>query len=107
MFNKLTVIVLAAAAMVLMPSMVDAYGAAHVGYTHVGPNGVQHYGATEVRTPYGAAGGAHYSAYGAQGGAYHADTYRAGYGAAYGGSSGYHYSGTTAAGGSYNYAYVR
>ena len=31
-------------AALLSPAPVEAYGAAHVGYTHVGPNGVQHYG---------------------------------------------------------------
>ncbi len=48
-------IVLATFAVALMPlltaSEVHAYGAAHVGYTHVGPNGVQHYGATERTVP--------------------------------------------------------
>jgi hypothetical protein len=89
---------LAALALLLATTAkVQAWGAAHVGFTHVGPNGVQHYGATEVRGPYGSYGGAHYGAYGG------GESYHAGYGA----SSGYHpytptYSGGYAAGG-YHY----
>src|SRR5947199_9066001 len=85
----------AALAALLMPSKVDAYGAAHVGYTHVGPSGVQHYGATEAYGRGGAYGGEHASAYGASGGAYHA-----GYGGAGRGyHSGYHYPGGAGPGG--------
>jgi len=53
-----------------------AWGAAHAGYTHVGPAGVYHAGATGVRTPYGAYGGARVGAVG-----YGGATYHAGYGA--------------------------
>jgi hypothetical protein len=83
-----------------------AWGCAHVGYTHVGPTGVQHYGATEARGPYGSYSGAHGGAYGYGGSSYHA-----GYGTAsgYGGyaAGGYHsysgaYGGGYAAGG-YHY----
>jgi len=102
MLNKIIVLLaVAAVAVLLMPSPVDAYGACHVGYTHVGPNGVQHYGATAAHGPGGSYGGAHESAYGGSGGAYHA-----GYGGASGGSAGgyhydYHYSGEA------HYGYVR
>jgi hypothetical protein len=80
MVNKIKlVLVLAALAALLTPSLASAYGAAHVGYTHVGPNGVYHEGAT-------VGGGA-----GGYGGSYHA-----GYAGGYGGTthvgyeSGYH-----------------
>ena len=101
MFKKIMPLAIAiAAAALLTPSDVNAYGAAHVGYTHVGPNGVQHYGATEVRGPGGTYGSAHYGAT-SSGGAHY------GYGGA---SGGYHYdtrySGGAAAGG-YHYGYVR
>jgi hypothetical protein len=69
----------------------QAWGAAHVGYTHVGPNGVYHAGRTAA---YGG-GGARYggSAGGVRyGGAYGGAAYG---GARYGGASygGYHYGG--------------
>ena len=42
MLNKLIPLVVTAVLVVLvLPSEVDAYGAAHVGYTHVSPNGAQ------------------------------------------------------------------
>jgi hypothetical protein len=94
----------------LMPSEVNAYGAAHVGYTHVGPNGVYHTGRTAAYGPGGAYAGGHTSAYG-YGGAYHAGyggAEHAGYGgAAYGG---YHYSAGYSGGAAYRgayYGYVR
>ena len=53
--------VAAALAALLTPSEAGAYGAAHVGYTHVGPNGVYHAGATAAGGYGGAAaGGYHY-----------------------------------------------
>lgn len=108
MSNKMILIALVLGAALLLPANVDGYGAAHVGYTHVGPSGVQHYGATEVRGPNGTYGTAHASEYGAYGGAYHGETYHAGYGGAAVGTTGYHYTtGGAVAGGSYNYAYVR
>jgi hypothetical protein len=93
----------AALATFLTPAKVDAYGAAHVGYTHVGPNGVYHEGAT-VAGGYGGEyrGGA---AYGGEyrGGAAYGGEYRGG--AAYGD---YHYTtgyqgGVAVSGGSYGY----
>ena len=42
-------------AALLAPAPVDAYGAYHVGYTHVGPTGVHHYGATALHTATAAA----------------------------------------------------
>jgi hypothetical protein len=103
MLNKIILPAVAAALMVLMmPSQVDGYGAAHVGYTHVGPNGVYHTGATAAAGPRGVAATGHTTAYGAGGAAYHS-----GYGAAAGG---YHYtpsySGGAAVGG-VHYGYVR
>jgi hypothetical protein len=103
MMNKMIAIAMSITALLMIPSTVDAYGAAHVGYTHVGPNGVQHYGATETRTPYGTSYHSSASGSSAYGGAYHGETYHAGYGGAAVGTSGYHY--TT--GGAYGYAYVR
>jgi len=76
-------------AALLTPCKVNAYGAAHCGYTHVGPNGVYHTGQTAVRTPYGSYAGGHTSAYGSGGGAYHSG-YAAG-GSSYGGGSSVHY----------------
>ena len=62
---------LALAALLLSrTSKAQAWGACHVGYTHVGYGGVQHYGHTAAVGPYGAYSGSHYSSYGA-GGAYH------------------------------------
>ena len=43
----------AALAALLMPSRAAAWGAAHVGYTHVGPNGVYHTGRTVAAGPSG------------------------------------------------------
>lgn len=97
----------AVAAALLTPAEVDAYGAAHVGYTHVGPNGVYHTGETVARGPNGYAATGRTTAVGAGGGAYHA-----GYGgAAAGGAAagGYHYDTRygAAGGAGYHYAYVR
>jgi hypothetical protein len=101
--NTIILPALAAALMVLtMPSQVDAYGAAHVGYTHVGPNGVYHAGETAAAGPRGVAAAGHTTAVGAGGAEYHA-----GYGAAAGG---YRYTPTYAGGsavGGAHYAYVR
>jgi hypothetical protein len=94
-----------------------AWGGFHVGYTHVGYGGVQHWGRTAVEGPYGAYSGGHYGAYGRYGGSYRAGYgggYRSGYGEGYGGYhsysaygatggygyGGYHYGG--AYGGGYN-----
>jgi len=96
-----------AALMVLaLPSQVDAYGAVHRGYTHVGPAGVYHTSRTAVAGPRGVAVGGHTTAVGAGGG-----VYRGGYGGAagYGGAGGYHYGYGTAGygfggiGGGYHY----
>ena len=90
---------LAAALLVLgTSSEAHAWGAYHVGYTHVGYGGVQHYGRTVGVGPYGAySGGSVYrGGYGGYG--------RYGYGTAYGGYRAYSpsYSGGYAAGG-YHY----
>jgi hypothetical protein len=111
MLNKLILTAaVIAAALLLTPSKVDAYGACHVGYTHVGPNGVYHEGATAA----GGYGGAYHAGYG--GAYYHtgssstatmySNAYRGYGGTAYGGArytTGY---GGAAAGGAY-YGYVR
>jgi hypothetical protein len=105
----LTVFV-AAVAILLVPGKVSAYGGAHVGYTHVGPNGCYHVGATEAHGGYG--GGAAYAggggssaragayAYGMRGGQGFGPT-----GTGFGGAGGYSYaagySGGAAAGGAH------
>jgi hypothetical protein len=71
----------------------------HVGYTHVGPGGVEHWGRTAVAGPYGSYSGGHYGAYGRYGGSYHAgygSVDRYGGGAAYGGYHSYSAYGSTA-----------
>ena len=90
MFRKFLFLTLAAAAVALVTSsQAQAWGGFHVGYTHVGYGGVQHYGRTVGVGPYGAYSGAHYGSYG-YGGAYHAGY---GYGERYGGYGAYHYGG--------------
>jgi hypothetical protein len=104
MLHKILFLAAAATLLALLTTAkVQAYGAAHVGYTHVGPNGVQHYGATAAAGPGGAYAGSHTSAYGASGGAYGAHYG----GAAYGGAA--HYGGYSGAayGGAYHAGYVR
>ena len=102
MLNKIvTLASVAALAALLMPSRVDAWGAAHVGYTHVGPAGVYHTGRTVAVGPGGVYAGGRTSAVGAYGGAY-----RGGYGAA----AGYHYSAVPSGGASFGaarYGYIR
>jgi hypothetical protein len=112
MLNKImTLTTVAALTVLLVPSKIDAWGAAHVGVTRVGPGGVYHAGRTVVSGPGGVYAGGRTSAYGAYGG-----SYRAGYGGAvrYGGavgvSGGYRYSAGYAGGASYSaarYGYVR
>src|SRR5436305_2106155 len=111
MVQKRIVAALAAALAVLgLPSVVSAYGAAHFGYTHVGPNGVYHTGETVARGPYGTYAGGRTGAYGYGGGAYHSDyRYGAGYGGAYG-RAGYRYAPSYYGGrygGGYRYGYIR
>ena len=86
-------------AALLTPTDANAWGARHVGYTHVGPNGVYHYGANARVGPYGAYGGVHegYHSYG--GASYHAG-YGAERGVGYGGA--YHYN-TGYTGSAYHY----
>jgi hypothetical protein len=93
--EKILYIALVAAAAFLMTSAkAQAWGAAHVGYTHVGPSGVQHYGRTVAAGPNGAYSGGHYGSYGASG-SYHAayghsETYgHSSYGAYHYGASSY------------------
>jgi hypothetical protein len=114
MLNKIvTLAAVAALAALLTPSQVGAWGAAHVGYTHVGPGGVYHTGRTVAAGPGGVYAGGRTGAVGAYGGAYHAGyaggvgyggAYRGGYvgGVGYGGYGGY-YGGAYRAG----YGYIR
>ena len=70
MLNKIISLTsLAVLAILLLPSEVDAWGAAHVGVTRVGPNGVYHAGRTAVAGPAGVRVGGHASAVGYGGGA--------------------------------------
>jgi hypothetical protein len=112
MMKKISLVVIAAGLLVLvLPAVASAYGAAHVGYTHVGPNGVYHTGETAVRGPGGTYATGHTGAYGAGGATYHSG-YSAGAtsGGAYGAAGGYRY--TPSYGGAYgaagaHYGYVR
>jgi hypothetical protein len=110
-----------AVAVFLLPATVHAYGAAHVGYTHVGPNGVYHTGETVAHGPGGTYAHGSTGAYGAGGNAYHSESSAGAYhgpagGGAYGehSSTEYHYSpsysGSTYGGAAYHsssYGYVR
>ena len=74
-------------ALALSASKVQAWGGYHVGYTHVGPAGVEHWGHTAGYGPYGGFSTGHAGAYGY--GGYHAGY---GYGDRYGAYGGaYHY----------------
>ena len=79
MRNTFAIVIAAALVVLAMPTKVDAYGAAHYGYTHVGPSGVYHTGGSVAYGPRGVAETGHTSAYGYGGASYHA-----GYGAAAG-----------------------
>jgi hypothetical protein len=95
----LILVALAALGVALTPATLEAYGAAHFGYTHVGPSGAYHVGGTA----FGGYGGAYHYGYG---GAYHY-----GYGGAYhyGYGGAYHYGGTYAYAPRYygGYGYIR
>src|SRR5262249_12798046 len=85
MLNKIiTLGAVAVLAALLMPSKADAWGAAHVGYPHVGPGGVYHAGRTVAAGPGGVYAGGRAGGVGYGGGAY-----RAGYGGAVGYGGGY------------------
>src|SRR5947209_6964622 len=98
-------------AILAIPSLAGAWGAAHVGYTHAGPNGVYHVGRTAAVGPGGAYSTGHATGYGAYGGTYHAGyaggTTAGGYHAGY--ADTYHYPPAYSGGSAYraNYAYVR
>src|SRR5688500_10304881 len=90
--------IVAALTALLTPSEAAAYGAAHYGYTHVGPNGAYH---TSGTAAYGAGGvyaGGRSEAVGYGGGAYRGGGgAAAGYGlekGVYGQGAGYGYGGT-------------
>jgi hypothetical protein len=104
----------AALATSILPSSAHGYGAAHVGYTHVGPNGVYHTGETAARGPEGGVyGTSHTTAYGAGGSAYHSSTTAAAaphYAPVAQPAPGYHYAPSysgAAYGHSTSYGYVR
>jgi hypothetical protein len=100
MLRKALIVTIVVGLMALLtPTNAQAWGAAHFGYTHVGPGGVYHYGRTAAVGPYGAYSGAHVGGYG-YGGAYHTA-------AAVGVNSavGYHYSAASGYGG-YGYGTV-
>jgi hypothetical protein len=91
MLRSLLTLTLAIAALQILAPVANAWGAYHRGYTHVGPYGVQHYGYTAARGPYGGGASMHYGA--------------TGYGGAhYGYGGGYHYGGYGAYGGYHGYA---
>ncbi len=91
MLRNILCLALAATAMTLITSTkAQAWGAYHVGYTHVGPNGVQHYGRTEAYGANGAYSGSRYGSSGGYGGYRGGSSYGARYGGSYGGA--YHYS---------------
>lgn len=101
----LALLTLVALTAMLTPTEAGAYGAAHVGYTHVGPNGVYHTGATAVSGPGGVYAGGHTTAAGYGGAS--ASTYRGGYATPAGGAA---YSAGRVYAPSYGragYAYVR
>lgn len=91
MMNKImTLTIVGALGVLLVPTKVDAWGAAHVGVTRVGPGGVYHAGRTVAAGPGGVYAG------GRVGGVGYGGAYRAGYGGAvgYGGAyGGYRYGG--------------
>lgn len=96
--------VFVAAAALLMPRLVYGYGAAHVGYTHVGPSGVYHTGETAYRGPGGAYAGGRTEAYGRGGAEYHSASGGAVYhGSSGGAAGGYHYSSSYYGGAHYGY----
>jgi hypothetical protein len=72
--NGFTVVLAATLLPLLVASRAQAWGAAHVGYTHVGPAGVYHVGRTAGVGPYGGFYGGRWG-YGGYGG-----FYRGGYG---------------------------
>jgi hypothetical protein len=95
----ITVVAVAVLAALLMPSKVDAWGAARVSATRVGPyGGVHHASRTVVAGPGGVYAGGRSVGVGAGGG-----VYRAGYAGGVGYRGGYGYGGYAAGG----YGYIR
>jgi hypothetical protein len=103
----MTLTFVAALVVLLLPSMVDAWGAAHVGVTRAGPNGVYHAGRTVAAGPGGVYAGGRAGAVGYGGGAV---GYRAGGAVGYGGAAGYragYVGGAGYGGGAARYGYIR
>jgi len=101
MMRRFVIAALAATvAALLTASEARAWGGFHVGYTHFGAGGVEHYGRTVGVGPYGAFSTGHAGYYGA-GGAYRTGY---GYGERYGvGSGSYHYGTADYGYGGYHY----
>jgi len=82
MYKVLFLALAAALAGLVIAPRAQAWGAYHVGYTHVGPSGAYHYGSTGYSsgTRVGGYGGAYaaggFRAGGVYGGAYRAGVYR-------------------------------
>src|SRR5262245_12410298 len=108
MLNKiLTLTIVVALTALSLPAKVDAWGAAHVGATRVGPGGVYHAGRTVAAGPRGVYSSGHAVGVGRYGGVY-GGGYRGGvgYGGAYGGA--YRYGGYYGGGYGYRgYGYIR
>jgi hypothetical protein len=107
MLQKITLAAIAGTLLMLaLPSKLDAYGAARVGYVRAGPGGVSYGSRTVVSGPGGVYAGGRAGAVGYGGGAY-----RAGYagGVGVGGAAGYRYGGVGGAYGAagYRYGYIR
>jgi len=98
--NILYAALLSGAAMLTTTSTAHAWGAYHVGYTHVGPSGVQHYGRTAGYGSNGAYSGAHYGSYNRSGSSEHYGSYNR-----YGSS--YHYGSSDRYGSSERYSSYR
>ena len=103
MLNRIIVpAAVAVLAALLLPSPVDAWGAARVSATRVGPyGGVHHASRTVAAGPGGVYSGGRAYGVGGYGGAYRAGyggAYRAGYGGGYGYGGAYRYGG---------YGYIR
>jgi len=102
MLSKITTLTsVVALTLLLVPSKVDGWGAAHVGATRVGPSGVYHAGRTVAAGPGGVYAG------GRAGGVGYGGAYRAGYGGAVGYGGGYRYGAGSVGGARYGYGYIR
>ena len=103
-------LLVALAALLLVPATsarAHAWGAYHAGFTHIGPDGVQHYGRTGFAGPLGLGGFSRYAARPLDGYPVGDAAYRPG-GLGYGGAyhyGGAYYDGPYGGGARYDYAY--